>query len=182
MNQLPDSALEKIKLSNGEINLNAGSGTNVFGGYINYDINPNSPEVDIVDNLWNVGDYFEPNTITNIMLFEVLEHFKRNEWRKMLELLCGLVKPGGRVHIRVPSIPDLVDENRRGNLSNYNMFRTIYGAQRQGEFEELDYHRCGMTLDMLKDEFQKNGFKVEEANHVMGLGIFHLTALKNGTN
>jgi len=177
MKELPESAKQKIEKA-GEINLNAGSGTATRVGFVNYDINPKTPEVDIVDDLRNVGEWFEPDSITNIVCFEVLEHFRRDEWRDILGRLCRLVKSGGRIHIRVPYIPDIVDENRRGYLSDYDMFRTIYGGQRHGDFEELDYHQCGMTIAMLKDEFSKHGFRVEEANHVFGLGILHLIALK----
>lgn len=178
MKELPDSAKEKIELGNGEINLDAGSGTNVCDGFVNYDINPDSPKLDICDDLWNIEEYFEPNTVSNIRCLEVLEHFKRDEWRNLLGKLCNLIKPGGKLHLRVPSIEDLVDENKRGNISDYDMFRTIYGGQRAGKCWELDFHHCGVNLRMLKDELSKNNFKIEEANHVMGLGLLHVTAVK----
>jgi len=180
MKELPKSAKEKIKLSNGDINLNAGSGTQTKVGFINYDINPDVPELDICDDLRNVQEYFEPETITNILLLEVLEHFERGEWRDILAKLCCLIKPGGHIHIRIPSIEDLIDENRRGYLNDYDFFRTIYGGQRHGTCEELDYHKSGMNIRMLKDEFVKNKMRMEEANHVFGLGLLHIVGVKLG--
>jgi len=178
MKELPQSAKDKIERGGGQINLNAGSGTDTKPNYINYDINPASPEIDIVDDLRNVEEYFAPDTVTNIICFEVLEHFRRDEWKDILTKLCRLLKKDGRIHIRLPSIPDLVDENRRGLISDESMYYTIYGAQRYGDFGELDYHRCGVSTNMFKAEFEKNGCFMEEANHIFGIGILHVAAQK----
>ena len=160
--------------------MNAGSGTDTKPNYINFDIRPDVPEVDIVDDIRHIEDYFEPNTITNIICFQVLEHFKREEWRSILSRLCALVKPGGRVHLRVPSVEDLVDAYHRKHISAEDMFWVIYGRQEElkGAPAYADYHKSGFTIETLKTEFEKNGFFVEEINHVFGLGLYHVVAIK----
>ena len=77
MKELPESAKAKIE-STGEINLNAGSGTHPKPGFISYDINDQLPDLDICDDLWNVEQYFEQESLSNVMCLEVLEHFKRD--------------------------------------------------------------------------------------------------------
>ena len=177
---LPGSAINKIQKTGGEINLNAGSGTDTKPNYINFDIRPDVPEVDIVDDLNNIEDYFEPNTLSNIICFQVLEHFRRDDWRGMLSRFCALLKPSGRIHLRVPSIEDLVDEYHRGHIDAEQMVYTIYGHQEH--FKNLptmlDYHKSGFTIEILKDALEKDGMFVEEINHVYGLGMYHIVAIK----
>ena len=180
MKELSQSAISKIEQCGGLININVGSGTDTKVGYINYDIDPNRPEVDINDDINNIDEYFSAGTVDNIILFQVLEHFGRHEWRDILSRLCALLKVGGRIHIRMPYIPDIVDENRRGRISDADMMLIIYGAQENypAGFPYLDHHKSGVTIAQFKDEFEKNGMLLEEANHVFGIGMIHVVALK----
>jgi predicted SAM-dependent methyltransferase len=176
--RLPESARKKVE-ETGEINLNAGSGTDCRPNFINYDIRPDVPEVDIVDTVWNIFNYFDEGTASNVFAFQILEHFNRMESVQVLELLCKLLKKGGRIHIRVPSLDDLVDEHRKGRIDDEFFFRTIYGRQEpMGEDGYIDYHKSGFTTKMVQDIVEKYNCVAEEANHVFGLGLLHITVIK----
>ena len=181
MKTLPESALQKIKNCNGEININVGSGTDTKPNVINYDKRTTVPELDINDLIQNIEEYFEKGTVTNIILFQVLEHFRRDEWRTVIATLCGLLKPNGRIHIRVPSIEDMVDLYHRKLMTAEMMFLTIYGMQdNYGEgMEMFDYHKSGVTIETITTELERYGCHVEEINHVYGIGMLHIVAQKN---
>ncbi len=180
MKLLPESAIEKIKKCNGQINCNAGSGTDPKVGYVNYDFRNDIPEVDIVDDLNNIEDYFEENSVDNVICFQVLEHFRREDWRGFLAKCCRIIKPTGHIHIRVPSVEDLVEEYHRGHINAEQMIYTIYGRQEHYRNAPImtDYHKSGFTIGIIKDELEKNGFFVEEINHVYGLGLLHVVGVK----
>lgn len=177
---LPESALTKIQNCRGDINVNVGSGTDTKPNFINFDWNPHVPELDINDDIKNIGNYFEDGTVTNIILFQVLEHFGREDWQPYLAKLCALIKPGGRIHIRVPSVVDLVDLYKRGHMTAEGMFWVIYGRQEiHKDTPELsDFHKSGVTDESITTELEKNGFIVEEINHIYGLGLIHVVGLK----
>jgi len=179
---LPGSAKEKIEQA-GMININVGSGTDTKPGYINYDFQDSCPEIDIVADIRDIHKYFEESSVDNIILFQVLEHFKREEWRDILTMLCQLIKVDGFFHVRVPYVPDLTDEFMRGNIDEEFFFRAVFGGQRVYEDNPdpySDYHKSGSSIEAIKDFFVQRGFFVEEINHLFRGGIIHITAKKGG--
>ena len=177
---LPESAKKKIALSNGDININVGSGTDTKPSYINYDIRPSVPEVDIVDDVRNIDKYFAEGTVTNILCFQIFEHFSRNEWVQILAKLCKLLRPEGRIHIRAPAVVDVVSGYLQGKWTVDDMFWTIYGGQHDyGDAPPfMDYHKSGITIESLRQELERNGLVLEEANHVYGARVIHCVAIK----
>jgi SAM-dependent methyltransferase len=109
--------------------LHLGCGTNVLEGYINIDAYTNGPG--IVDRDIRKLIY-ENNSQDEVLAEDVLEHFGRNEWRDVLKEWIRVLKPGGKIIIRVPDMvklcKELISSNTEPELwEKWN--RRIFGDQ-----------------------------------------------------
>ncbi len=86
----------EYSLSGGKLNL--GCGTDIRKGWVNLDVAP-LPGVDVVHDLNDLPLPFADETFEEILCQDVLEHL---EYIPVLRELHRILKPGGRLHIRVP--------------------------------------------------------------------------------
>lgn len=84
----------------GALNICLGSGDRPIEGYVNLDLNPHAPIVDVVHDLDRFPWPFESNSADHIVMEHCLEHVT-DHCRAMKEL-HRILKPGGTVRIEVP--------------------------------------------------------------------------------
>jgi len=80
--------------------LNLGSGGEPLSGFLNVDISPNSPNVDIVHDLDKTPWPFEDNSADEIVMSHCLEHLK--DQNLAMKEIHRILKPGGVTIITVP--------------------------------------------------------------------------------
>ena len=81
----------------GALNICLGSGDRPIEGYVNVDMNPNAPKVDVVHDLDRFPWPFESNSADHIVMEHCLEHLT-DHCRAMKELHRILKPPLGNVH------------------------------------------------------------------------------------
>jgi len=131
------------------IKLHLGCGDYWYEGYINIDIGVYGG----TDMIWDIRYIlpFQPEVVSNIRAYEVVEHFTRNELDKMLEDWKRLLFKGGRIEISVPDMDGLVEMYSQDKSKSIEM---MYG------YEEHQHHKTGYTIESLTKLFEDHYFKV----------------------
>lgn len=136
-----------------KIKLNLGCGEKRILGYINIDLDPQY-KPDISCDAGNLS--FEKDTVDSILASDILEHFKRNQTKKVLENWYKVLKPGGQLIIKTPNLESIIDAYKTGQIPAEEMERKIYGNQET----ILNCHYSGFTPEYLKNLLTSIGFKV----------------------
>jgi hypothetical protein len=85
---------------NGIDRLELGSGTHPTPGFTHLDINPNSPDVDIVGTAWPLN--LPDESVGEIRAVDVLEHLSYWDTPKILADWFRVLRPGGLLYVQVP--------------------------------------------------------------------------------
>lgn len=101
--------------------INIGCGHRTIPGYINCDINPNLPNIDLVCELDNIP--VEPNTYDEVFASHVIEHVPFSRAKNALREWLRVLKPGGLLIADTPNV--------ERNIRNYTDGRWI------DDFEKL---------------------------------------------
>lgn len=161
-----------------EINLNLGCGGRPINGWINidnydyeegdhsrsgsdYDIKMDLKDLDVI-----------PNTVDQILLVHVLEHFVRWETLDLLQYFRTLLRPKGRLIVEMPDFWKCIELVLQGKdaphittpLGPMNMGMTqFYGNQ----WDRLDYetHRYVWGIDEFTNALTERGYRVLLASH-----------------
>jgi SAM-dependent methyltransferase len=80
--------------------INLGSGGRPLEGYINVDVNPAAPGIDVVHDLNMYPWPFESDTADEIFADQCLEHL--DDHNRAMKEIHRILKPGGRAVIKVP--------------------------------------------------------------------------------
>jgi len=136
------------------IKLNIGSGAVKMGGYTNVDIRA-LPEVDLVCDLMEICNHFEPGSVDEIIATDVIEHFGHVDVDNLLRKLHSILRPGGVLKVQVPDVDYHVAKYSRGEYSSDNLSYWLYGAQDYPE----NYHKMCFNYDGLKSHLKHVGFK-----------------------
>ena len=157
----------------GIIKLNLGCGDDIKYDYINID--KYNPEADLNMDICKLRN-FRTDTVCEINAKWVLEHLPRNiqvlkEWRRVL-------KPGGKLTVRVPNFELYLREYLEGDL-DYKMgikedkeghegwgIINIFGHDKDGM-----YHTNGFTVDTLKKTLEEAGFRIKKCEIMPNLQI-----------
>jgi len=156
-----------------EINLNMGGWTETRPGYTNIDLRLEK-FVDLVADVRDLSDYFKPGTVDNIMAFEILEHFGKDEILDVLKHWVGLLKPGGKLFIRVPDVVEAVNQYQEGKIGPWELNRILYATQDY----DTNFHKIGFTPSFLRELLEGFGMKPEVCQHVYGTRMFYMDAVK----
>lgn len=89
---------------------------------------------------------------TEILAYDILEHFPREEARRVLKMWVDLLAPFGVIRIRCP------DFRHAASLPKSDEWveRLLYGGQDYPE----NQHKCGFTVEMMKCLLNKAGLNV----------------------
>jgi ubiquinone/menaquinone biosynthesis C-methylase UbiE len=137
------------------IRLNLGAGAKPIKGFINVDIQDfgkNYVKADVRKLP------FKDNYADYILASEILEHIPLRDVKKTLEEWIRVLKPGGRMIIKVPDFDALVKE---WSMTPFhpadfgNLAQGFYGNQRT----EDEYHRSPITVGLLQFYFGTMGLK-----------------------
>jgi predicted SAM-dependent methyltransferase len=142
--------------------LNLGCGYDIREGYLNVDLHEwHNPDLiaDITDLSVLPSNHFD-----ELVAQDVLEHLERHKTVPALKEWSRLLKPGGVVHIRVPSLFDLfvflsAPEWRRDIERTEEVIHLMYGTQAYTG----DYHLAGFTARILSEYLSLAGLAVCKA-------------------
>jgi len=135
--------------------LNLGCGFDIRDGYINIDLRTDIEGVTVAD-ITNLN--FQPNTIDEILALDVFEHISHQESFKVLKHWHSLLKPGGKLVLRSPSI-DVIFENyyEKTEKTKDDIIRLIeilYGKQNY----ETNFHYTVLHPNLINYWMKKIGF------------------------
>jgi len=134
------------------IKLNVGSGEDVRFGYINIDIRP-VVGTNIILDLEKQDLPFEDNIVSEIVAQDVVEHVEYDRVEYLIKEFYRVLKPSGRLYIRVPDLEQIVSLYR----DDYRMLSYyIFGGKRH----EYDIHKTGFTKVAFSKLLTSVGFKI----------------------
>jgi len=148
------------------LKLHLGCGNIKIPGFINVDIDPKLPAVDVVDDVKELNNFAE-NSTSLIYACHILEHFANDEILLILRRWHKVLEPGGELRISVPDMDRIV----KVYYKNWKHFQTppntpwiglIYGGQE----DQYDFHKTGFNFIYLKYLLEQVGFvEIEEYPH-----------------
>jgi predicted SAM-dependent methyltransferase len=151
--------INNIKKENNKIKIHIGCGEINMPGWINIDARE-FPHVHVVNEELDLKEFVD-NSINEIYLCHVLEHFDFKESEEKLKLFYKKLKPGGKLIISVPDF-NLIIKGYIDSGKNLNSFRM---ALMGGQDYKYNYHKSIYDEKLLTNIFKKVGFtKVEEWN------------------
>lgn len=103
---------------------------------------------------------FEPETIDEIRLVQVFEHFTYKQGEELIAYWYTLLKPGGVLHLDVPDLYETAHlYTRCVSLADKKWYaRLLFGSQKN----EYGLHRSMYDRQILADALRRNGFKTIE--------------------
>lgn len=131
--------------------LHLGCGKLLLEGYTNIDL---ASKADVCHDIKSFEDMYDNNTIDEIYICHVLEHFSRREIINVLTEYNRILKLGGTLRIAVPDFDAVIDMYNSDKRNVYDLMGLLYGGQRN----ELDYHKIVFTFDTLKNVLECCGF------------------------
>ena len=160
------------------LKLHLGSGGSYLRGWVNidnfeYENNDTSRTDSKYDVKMDIRDLdVEDESVDEIMLIHVMEHFVRWESINLIKQFHRKLKPGGLLIIEMPDLDKCIEWYLKGKaaphintpLGSINMGKTqFYGNQWDG----LDYetHRYVWTLSEFINVLQAEGFDIVQADH-----------------
>lgn len=105
------------------IKLNLGCGDDYLEGFVNVDAYAEHK----VDARYDVIQLpYEDNSIDEIRVFHVIEHFHYHDGQKALNEWFRVLKPGGRLHLETPdfleSCKEFIKQDEQGRVNLYGHF------------------------------------------------------------
>jgi predicted SAM-dependent methyltransferase len=137
--------------------LNLGSGRAPIKGFVNVDILPDEPGVDVVADVSQPLP-FDDGSVDLIYAVHVLEHFAHDEVPVILARWRRVLRDGGQLLVAVPDLDAIARElvRRRGWFTPpYSPWLgAIYGGQK----DAYDFHKSGYTAPWLAGLLVDAGF------------------------
>ncbi len=135
--------------------LNLGCGKDIRDGFINIDLFSDDPRVVYGD----VRKLELPDNSADLILAsDILEHFSHRETQSILNEWARVLKPGGELIIRCPSLRLQVNAYVNGIWNADVASYMIFG----GQTNPGDYHCVAFDEQSIKDKLHKSGLIVTE--------------------
>ena len=128
--------------------LHLGCGKNLLPDYTNIDRTENA---DIVHDIRTL-DFIDNDTVDEIYISHVMEHFSRREIYSVLCEYNRVLKTGATLRISVPDFDSIVSVYNGKNLEI--LTGLLYG----GQVDEYDYHKICFNFDLLSELLRCCGF------------------------
>jgi len=141
------------KYSSPGLKVHLGSGTINLQGWVNIDTRQ-APHIHLQANNFDLSE-FNDNSIREIYMCHVLEHFSFVEVEKLLSNLHRKLSPGGVLRLSVPDFDQLI----RIYQSNNNDISSIRYALMGGQDYEYNFHKSVFNSSSLSDMLLSCGFK-----------------------
>jgi SAM-dependent methyltransferase len=144
------------------IRLNLGAGDDRRKGFISVDLRPEV--ADVVCDVRKLEMYAD-ESVDEILADDVLEHFPVDQTTDLLAEWRRVLRPGGRLTVRVPNLY-LLCRGIAGCAETRNwaratlLIRNIYGGHKYGPEGSLDAHHTGWLPEMLHQALRDAGFDV----------------------
>lgn len=117
--------------------------------------------VDRFDDIRELKNY-KKETIKEIVVYHVLEHFVFNEAKKALKRWSDLLVKGGKLRVMVPNTKEIcsriVGLRNEGHYNDEYCYRLLYGSNNRTN--ELDGHKYCYSVETLTKELQNVGLAV----------------------
>lgn len=113
-------------------------------GYVLQDVQPHEG-IDLVCDIKELSTYVAPNSISELRMSHVLEHFTTDEAKSLLKTFYKLLQDDGKLIIIVPNFrwhAELVLNGHEKEAVYY-----CFG----GQLDEYDIHKTGYTANILKN-------------------------------
>ncbi len=134
--------------------LNVGCGRDVRDGFVNIDLFSDDPRVVAMDvRQLELAD----NCADAVLASDILEHFSHRETRAVLSEWARVLKPGGELVIRCPSLRLQVQAYMRGDWDADVASYMIFG----GQTNPGDYHCIGFDEQSIRRHLAACGLQVE---------------------
>ena len=146
--------------------LNLGCGHDIRPGYLNIDMNAfQGPDLvaDVADPAFLPAQYYD-----EIVAQDVLEHLPRTETLRVLQRWNRVLRKGGRIVLRVPSIEGVAALLQRPEnaapAAQEKLVQCLFGTQAYSG----DFHYTSFTRRLLRHYLEQAGFEVESLDLVDG--------------
>lgn len=144
------------------IKLNLGCGSKILPGYINVDVKQRgASQPDIIEDINDLSDHFEPESVDEILSVHVIEHFYPWEVKELLSHWSDLLRPNGKLIIECPDLEKacwyMLDalSNNKEPQAQFTMW-PMYGDP--GHKDPLMMHKWGWTPRTLGKLLWEIGF------------------------
>lgn len=131
--------------------LHIGCGKRIIPGWVNVDLDP-SNEPDIIDDAETLTK-IDDGSVDILYASHVLEHFKRIDTLKVLQLWYSKIRSGGTLRLAVPDFEKVVQAYMRGIP-----MQTLIGFLVGGQRNDLDNHYMVFDFNLLESMLKKVGF------------------------
>jgi predicted SAM-dependent methyltransferase len=133
-----------------DLKLHLGCGKRYLPGYFHIDAIP-YPHVNLVADVGNLA--FPTDSVEEIYLCHVLEHFPRNRILNILLSYNRILKEDGVIRVAVPDFEACVKRYNGQNL--HELLGLLVGGQKEGQF---DFHSMIFDFNLLKLFLENSGF------------------------
>lgn len=134
------------------LRLNLGCGNDIRTGYLNIDLYSDDSSVIYMDARKLL---FADSSVDEILAMDILEHFSHRETSQVLAEWARVLKSGGILHLRVPSLELQIKAYQRGDWDADVASIMLFGGQRTPG----DFHATAFDKKSIKRYLQKAGFQ-----------------------
>ena len=155
--------------------LNVGCGSDRREGYVNVDLNA-WYKPDLVADVRKL-DFLPAQHYEEIVAQDVLEHLPRSQTLRTLQGWNRLLRMGGTLRLRVPSVTGIADLSRREDYATpekqEELMQCLFGTQAYTG----DFHFTSFTDLLLEHYLRSSGFEKREVGMLHGW-IYDVAAVK----
>jgi len=135
------------------IRLHLGSGEINLQGWVNIDAKED-PHIHITEKDFKL-DYFADNSISEIYLCHVLEHFTSTEIDTLMKTFKNKLMPRGILRVSVPDFDSIIEIYKSGGKGIEKIHPILFGGQEN----PYNFHKSAFNKIKLKKLFKKFEFK-----------------------